>query len=177
MKCIDLDAGKDWRQKEKGMTEDEMLGCHHWHQLRPSTQWTWVWASSRSWWWTWKPGMLQSMGLKGVGHNWETELIGTRKGFPGGSAVKNLPAMQEMWVWSLGQEDSLEKETATHSSILAWEIPRTEKTDGLQSMEFSRILEWVAFPFSRGCSQPRVQTQVSHIAGRFFTSWATREAQ
>ena len=39
------------------------------------------------------------------------------------------------------------------------------------------ILEWVAFPFSRGSSQPRDQTQVSLIAGRFFTSWATREAQ
>ena len=37
----------------------------------------------------------------------------------------------------------------------------------------ARILEWVAFPFSRGSSQPRDQTQVSHIAGRFFTSWAT----
>ena len=41
----------------------------------------------------------------------------------------------------------------------------------------SRILERVAFPFSRGSSQPRDWTQVSHIAGRFFTSWATREAQ
>ena len=41
----------------------------------------------------------------------------------------------------------------------------------------TRILEWVAFPFSRGSSQPRDQTQVSHIAGGFFTSWATREAQ
>jgi len=41
----------------------------------------------------------------------------------------------------------------------------------------ARILEWVAFPFSRGSSQPRDQTQVSHIVGRFFTSWATRESQ
>ena len=41
----------------------------------------------------------------------------------------------------------------------------------------ARILEWVAFPVSRGSSQPRDRTQVSHIAGRFFTSWATREAQ
>ena len=42
----------------------------------------------------------------------------------------------------------------------------------------ARILEWVAFfPFSRGSSQPRDQTQVSCIMGRFFTSWATREAQ
>ena len=40
-----------------------------------------------------------------------------------------------------------------------------------------RILEWVAFPFSRGSSQPRDQTQVSHIAGGFYMSWATREAQ
>ena len=39
-----------------------------------------------------------------------------------------------------------------------------------------RMLEWVAFPFSRGSSQPRDQTQVSLIAGGFFTSWATREA-
>ena len=41
----------------------------------------------------------------------------------------------------------------------------------------TRILEWVAFPFSRGSSQPRDRTHVSRIAGRFFTSWATREAQ
>ena len=41
----------------------------------------------------------------------------------------------------------------------------------------ARILEWVAFPFSRGSSQPRDQNQVSRIAGGFFTSWATREAQ
>ena len=41
----------------------------------------------------------------------------------------------------------------------------------------ARILEWVAFPFSRGSSQPRDRSQVSHIAGRFFTSWTTREAQ
>ena len=41
----------------------------------------------------------------------------------------------------------------------------------------ARVLKWVAFPFSRGSSQSTDQTQVSHIAGRFFTSWATREAQ
>ena len=40
----------------------------------------------------------------------------------------------------------------------------------------ARILEWVAFPFSRESSKPKDQTQVSHIAGRFFTSWAMREA-
>ena len=55
-------------------------------------------------------------------------------GFPGGSVVKNLPAKQETWIQSLGREDHLEKEMATHSSILAWEIPWTEDTSRLQSM-------------------------------------------
>jgi len=48
--------------------------------------------------------------------------------------VKNLPEMQETWVQSLGQEVPLEEEIATHSSILAWEIPWTEEPGGLQSM-------------------------------------------
>ena len=47
--------------------------------------------------------------------------------------------MQEMWVQSLGCENSLEKEMATHSSILAWEIPRTEEPGGLQSMRLQRV--------------------------------------
>ena len=47
---------------------------------------------------------------------------------------KNLPAMQETWVRSLGLEDPLEKEMATHSSVLAWGIPWTEKPSGLQSV-------------------------------------------
>ena len=49
--------------------------------------------------------------------------------------VKNLPAMQETQVQSLGQEDPLEKGMATRSSILAWRIPRTEEPGGLQSMK------------------------------------------
>ena len=47
--------------------------------------------------------------------------------------VKNLPTMQETWVWSLGREDPLEKEMATHSSIFAWRIPWTEEPGRLQS--------------------------------------------
>ena len=53
--------------------------------------------------------------------------------------VKNLPALQETWVRSLGWEDSLEKGVATHSSILAWEIPWTEEPGGLQSMGSQRV--------------------------------------
>ena len=53
--------------------------------------------------------------------------------------VKILPAMQETQVQSLGQEDPLEESMATHSNILAWRIPRTEETGGLQSMELQRV--------------------------------------
>ena len=60
-------------------------------------------------------------------------------GSPGGSVVKNLPAMPQMQVGSLGQEDPLEKEMAMHSNILAWEIPWTEEPGGLQSMGWQRI--------------------------------------
>ena len=53
--------------------------------------------------------------------------------------VKNLPAMQETWVQSLGLEDSQEKGMATHSSILAWRIPWTEESGRLQSMGWQRV--------------------------------------
>ena len=52
------------------------------------------------------------------------------KGSTGDSEVKNLPVMQETWIRSLGWEDPLEKERATHSSILAWRIPWTMEPDG-----------------------------------------------
>ena len=53
--------------------------------------------------------------------------------------VKRLPAMRETWVRSLGQEDSLEKEMATHSSIIAWRTPWTEEPGRLQSTGSQRI--------------------------------------
>ena len=64
----DPDAGKDWGQEEKGMTEDDMVGWHHWlsgHEFR---------VNSGSWWWTGRTGVLQSMGLQRVGLSWLTEL-------------------------------------------------------------------------------------------------------
>ena len=63
--------------------------------------------------------------------------------FHGGSVVKNLPrihpSVQEVWVQSLPQKDSLQKEIATHPSILAWKIPWTEESGRLQSMGSQRI--------------------------------------
>ena len=58
---------------------------------------------------------------------WEVEKVKWTLGFPGGSVVKNPPSKQETRVRSLGWKDPLEKEMATHSSILAWEIPWIEK--------------------------------------------------
>ena len=62
----DPDAGKDWMQEKKWTTEDGWMAS--------PMQWTWVWVGSRSWWWTGKPGVLQSIELQRVGHNWATEL-------------------------------------------------------------------------------------------------------
>ena len=64
----DSDAGRDWGQEEKGMTEDEMAGWHH------RLGWMSVWVNSGSWWWTGRPGMLRFMGSQRVGHDWVTEL-------------------------------------------------------------------------------------------------------
>ena len=58
---------------------------------------------------------------------------------PGGSVVKNLPALQKTQVLSLDQEDLLEKEMATHSSVLAWRIPGTGEPGGLPSMGSHRV--------------------------------------
>ena len=72
--------------------------------------------------------------------------------------VKNPPAMPETVVWSLGGK-----------------IPR--RRERLSHQGSPRILEWLAYPFSRRLSQPRGWTRVSCIAGRFFTNWAIREAR
>ena len=73
---------------------------------------------------------------KGTGFYWLASLVA--------QSVKNLPAVQETWVRSLGREGALEKEMATHSSILTWEISWTEEPGGLQSIASQRIgHDWV----------------------------------
>ena len=137
----DPDAERNWGQEEKGTTEDEMAGWHHWlhgHEFE----------YSGSWWWTGRPGVMQIMGSQRVGHDWATELnwkwlsMHRGAGFPEAShyvqlqeqraslvaqKIKNVPAVWETPVLSLGGEDPLEKEMATHSSILAWRIPWTKE--------------------------------------------------
>ena len=60
--------------------------------------------------------------------------------FPGDPVVKNLTAMQEIQVWSLGQEDPREQEMATHSSILAWRSPWSEEPGGLHPVGLQNVL-------------------------------------
>ena len=80
------------------------------HNFKPSTWEHWIWSPKL---WT----AIQCSLL--------TPLVA--------QMVKNLPAMRDTWLWSLDQEDPLEKGIATHSRILAWRIPWTEEPDGLQS--------------------------------------------
>ena len=103
------------------------------------------------------------------------------------TASKDMPAAQHRELSSVScdksQRKRMWKKCETHtdvkwkslSRVRLFAIPWT-----VQPMEFSRLpewlLEWGAFPFSRGSSQPRERTQVSRIAERFFTSWTTREA-
>ena len=82
---------------------------------------------------------LDSRGPWALEHRLNSSGAGAYVGFPGGSVVKNLPAVQDLWVWSLGWGDPLGKEMAIHSSILAWRIPWTEEPSGLQSMGSQRI--------------------------------------
>ena len=70
---------------------------------------------------------------------WKIDKLLHTMGFPDGSDCKNLPSMQETWVLSLGWEDALEKGMATHSSILAWRIPWTEESGGLQFTGLQRV--------------------------------------
>ena len=85
------------RLKARGEGDDR--GWDGW--MASPTQWTWVWASSRSWWWTGKPVVLQSMGSQRVGHNWATELnwTGERQGWEKGALVPVL--FLSCWPWGV----------------------------------------------------------------------------
>ena len=86
--------------------------------------------------WRWGWGVAQGRGTSGAGAKWRARggagdcISKQAQGLPGGSVLET----QETWVRSLTWEDPLEKETATHSSILAWEAPWTEKPGWLQCL-------------------------------------------
>ena len=113
------------------------------------TQWTRVWINSRSWWWIGRPGVLHSMGLQRVGHNWATEL--------NWRPSKKIPKLnhneksdwRKRWEYLLTANavlirilidlNALEKAMAPHSSILAWKLAWMEEPGGLHSMGSLRV--------------------------------------
>ena len=132
----DPDAGKDWGQEEKGMTEDEVVG---WHDRLNGHGFGWTLGVGDG------QGSLACCGSWGhrVGHNWATELN-----------WKHLPAMWQTWVRSLGWEDPLEKEMTTYSSTLAWKIPWMEEPSRLQSMGSQRVRHNWAISLVTGLYSP-----------------------
>ena len=121
------------------------------------TRWTWVWVNSGSWRWTGRPGVLRFMGSQ---------------------SRTRLSGWTELNWWPSNSIPVYESESVSCSVIpppcgpMACSPPGSSVHGILQA----RILGWVAMSFSRGSSQPREWTQVSHITGRFFTVWATGEA-
>ena len=107
----------------------------------------WVWVNSRSWWWTERPGVLQSVGSQSqIWLSNWTELNWIILSDIFLRVAQLCPTLYDLMDYTV------------HGILQA------------------RILKWVALPFSMVSSEPWDQTQVSHIAGRFFTSWTIREA-
>ena len=173
----DADAGKDWRQEEKGTTKDEMVGWHHWLNGHESEQ---------------VPGVGDGQGNLARYSPWgrkeldATEQLNWTESNPIGINYDEVAHTRS--IVSL----SVSNQLCTESLVMLIKSFYCDKesesclvlSDSLQPHGW--YSPWnspgqntgvVAFPFSRGLSQPSDQTQVSHIAGGFFTSWATREAQ
>ena len=86
--------------------------------------------------------------------------------------VKNPPAVQETWIRSLGWEDALEEGMATHSSILAWRIPRTEEPGGLQCMGLQRVRDnWAT---KHSTAQYSIVYIISRLLYAFILCWTLR---
>ena len=89
----------------------------------------------------------------------------TKQGFPGSSSVKNPLTMQETRVQSLGHEDPVEEEVASHTSILAWRIPQIQEPGGLQSMGSQRVRHnWATYKYSSTTSSLRKQGKTKELS-------------
>ena len=149
---VEAETPTVWPPDVKNWLNQKILWCWEWLEVEgegddrgwdgwmaSATQWTWVWADSRSWWWTGWPRMLHFMGLQRVRHDSATEL----------SDLHVLYFAQSCLILC-NPMDYRQPDSPVHGTLQA------------------RILEWAAVPFSRGSSQRKDWTQVSCIAGRFF---------
>ena len=151
-----------WERLKAG-GEGDNRGWDGW--MASPTQWTWVWASSRSCWWTGKPGVLQPMGSQRVRHDWATEVNWT-------FAVLLSPVIRSSTLFPY--LSSLFLISYTYSSCMlshfnpVWlcdPMPMHCSLSGysVHGILQTRILEWVAVPSSRGSSWRRNQTSISWI--------------
>jgi len=127
-----------WRHKELDM---HVLFCKGWLKLHDM----WLW-------------LLKEISLEVSNVKWESSLVA--------QMVKHLPTMWETWVRSLGWEDLLEKEMATHSSTLAWRIPQMEEPGRLHSMGSQRVRHNWETKLNR--------TEYSILTAWFFRIWITQ---
>ena len=111
----------------------------------------------------WKLGVLTT------GMMWNSSLFIFFTASLVAQSVKNLPAVQETRIWSLGWEDPLEKEMATHSSILAWKISWTKEPGGLQSMGSQRVgHDWATNTYYSFLNVSTRKCKVTYVAGILF---------
>ena len=118
-----------------------------------------------------EPGGLPSMGSHRVRHHWSDLAVVAAAASMW--AVKNLPVTQEsqeMWIRTLGWEDSLEEGMATHSSILAWRIPWTEDPGGLQFTESQRVRRDWATNIRREINLAVTEWKITNSSGRILTN-------
>ena len=134
----DSDAGKDWRQEEKGTTEDEMFGGHHWLNGH-------VWVSSGSWWWTGRPGVLPSMGLQRVRHDWATELNRTffKWRIPKWFFSEQIYDIRQFFFSSFAVSMHIRCFSPVQLFVTLWNIVHQTPLP----MGFSRQEYWVGLPF------------------------------
>ena len=147
-----------WERLKAGGEEDDS----EWDGWMASpTQWVSVWVNSGSWWWTGRPGMLWSMESQS-----QTQLSDlTELNWGVGEHVK-LSNENSLF----GKVDGSKVKVKVAQLCLTLGYPMDYTVHGYLQ---TRMLERVAYPFSKGSSQPRDRTQLSCVIGRFFTSWAT----
>ena len=128
---------------------------------------TWVWVNSGSWRWTRKPGVLQSMGLQRVGHDWVTELNwGTLEGFPSSSDGKESACQYRRLCSIPGSGRSPGEGSGNPLQILAWRIPWTkESLDGYSAWgcEESDTTEWLTLSLSQELWKPFLHSQLCFL--------------